>query len=266
MANMYKNRLGCVLIFYTGFLQSFLGFNLINQEILQWHINMMSAIWIIIIIIIIFNFLIDIVLLQIASFYLFFVEPLSCSPNFFHFHGGCFYVNTKNVVNWNKVLAKCNRKGGTLAKISREGLRYAFSNMLDEMRPKPKNLHIGMLAQGDWVWIDGSPLNGSLWMPGYPTIYKKTQSCAILSAGSSRIKNVGCGLKVYPLCQKQPGRLTQTIELHVFVTGLFVSSFDFIFTEFHNCNVKSKGSIHWLASKLTYKQKTDPSKQTRGDL
>ncbi|KAJ7380782.1 hypothetical protein OS493_007162 [Desmophyllum pertusum] len=116
-------------------------------------------------------------------------KPLSCSPNFFHFHGGCFYVNTKNVVNWNKVLAKCNRKGGTLAKISREGLRYAFSNMLDEMRPKPKNLHIGMLAQGDWVWIDGSPLNGSLWMPGYPTIYKKTQSCATVYAIGRFIKD-----------------------------------------------------------------------------
>ncbi len=93
-----------------------------------------------------------------------------------------------------------------MAKISREGLRYAFSNMLEGMKPRPYNLHIGLLARDDWVWIDGSPLNRSLWMSGNPTAYKEIKSCAVLSANSSRIKNVNCGLTFFPLCQKKPGR------------------------------------------------------------
>ncbi|KAL9987564.1 hypothetical protein ACROYT_G001896 [Oculina patagonica] len=128
---------------------------------------------------------------------------LRCSPHFFAFHGGCFSVNTKNLVTWQNARAQCNSIGGTLAKISREGLRYAFSNMLEAMRPKPDNLYIGMLTRDDWVWIDGSPLNSSLWMPGYPTGYHGVQDCAILSAGSSGIKNVDCATYLYPLCQKK---------------------------------------------------------------
>lgn len=94
-----------------------------------------------------------------------------------------------------------------MAKISREGLRYAFSEMLAGMTPIPQNLHIGLLARDDWVWIDGSPVNGSLWNPGNSITYKETQRCGVLSAGSSRIKNVDCFSRKYPLCQKQPGRL-----------------------------------------------------------
>ena len=93
-----------------------------------------------------------------------------------------------------------------MAKISREGLRYAFSNMLDGMRPKPMSLHIGLLTRYDWVWIDGIPLNGSLWMPGNPTADKEIQSCGLLSANSSRIRNVNCGTTFSPLCQKKHGR------------------------------------------------------------
>ncbi|KAL9987514.1 hypothetical protein ACROYT_G001837 [Oculina patagonica] len=137
--------------------------------------------------------------------------PLTCNPNFLPFHGGCFSINTKNFLNWQQALAQCNLKGGTLAKISREGLRYAFSNMLERMKPRRYNLHIGLLARDDWVWIDGSPLNPSLWMPGNPTSYKEIQGCAVLSAGSSRIKNENCGLTFFPLCQKKPG--TRTLEV-----------------------------------------------------
>ena len=148
-----------------------------------------------------------------TSFYLFLTAPLECSLGFFPFHGGCFSVNTKKALTWGDALIQCNREGGTLAKISREGLRYAFSNMLEEMRPKPNTLHFGLLTQNNWVWIDGSPLNGSLWMPGYPTGYHGVQSCAVLSAGSSRIKNVDCRKASYPLCQKKPGRL-EGFHLH----------------------------------------------------
>ena len=91
-----------------------------------------------------------------------------------------------------------------MAKISREGLRYAFSNMLEGMRPKPSNFHFGLMSQNLWVWIGGSLLNDSLWMPGYPT---HSESCAVLSSGTSRLKNVDCNLALKPLCQKPRGKL-----------------------------------------------------------
>ena len=57
-----------------------------------------------------------------------------------------------------------------------------------------------------WVWIDGTPLNGSLWMSGYPTSYHGVQSCAVMSAGSALIKNVDCRQRNYILCQEQYGK------------------------------------------------------------
>lgn len=138
---------------------------------------------------------------------------LWCSPNFFPFHGGCFSVNPSKSHNWQQALKKCNLEGGTLAKISREGLRYAFSNKLEEMRAYQsylKNLYIGLLTRDDWTWIDGSQLAESLWMFGYPTSNNQSRSCAYLSAGSSTIKNGDCSLQMYPLCQKQSGKLQWT--------------------------------------------------------
>ena len=135
----------------------------------------------------------------------FFSAPFACGPNFFHFRGGCFSFHTQSALTWNFALMECNRKGGTLAKVSREGLRSALSNKLEGMRPKPDNLHIGFFARDDWVWIDGNPLNASLWMPGYPSGYYGVQSCAVLSAISSRIKNVDCKTFKNALCFKRSG-------------------------------------------------------------
>ena len=140
-----------------------------------------------------------------ACFFLFYSAPLACSPNFFPFHGGCFLVNNKNTLNWQQALAQCKSEGGTLAKISREGLRYAFSNMLERMTPRPSNFHFGLMSRNLWGWIDGSLLNDSLWMQGYPTRKDRTHSCAVLSSESSKLKNVDCKLTLKPLCQKPPG-------------------------------------------------------------
>ena len=128
-----------------------------------------------------------------------------CGPNFFHFHGGCFSIHTHNALPWNYAQIECSRKGGALAKVSREGLRSALSNKLEGMKPKPNNLHIGFLARDDWVWIDGNPLNAFLWMRGYPSRNHGDQSCAVLSAISSRITNEDCKTYKNALCSKCAG-------------------------------------------------------------
>ncbi|XP_022807962.1 uncharacterized protein LOC111344964 [Stylophora pistillata] len=126
-----------------------------------------------------------------------------CGPDFFHFHGGCFSIHTHSALPWDYAQTECIRKGGTLAKVSREGLRSALSNKLEGMRPKPNNLHIGFLARDDWVWIDGNPLNASLWTHGYPSGQHGDHSCAVLSAISSRIKNEDCKTYKNALCSKR---------------------------------------------------------------
>lgn len=137
---------------------------------------------------------------------LFYSEPLACSPNFFHFHGGCFLVNTRHSLNWQQALTQCNSEGGTLAKISREGLRYAFSDMLEGMTPQPSNFHFGLMSRELWMWIDGSLVDDSLWMPGYPT-HNSQRDCAVLSSASTKLKNIDCKLALKPLCQKTPGKV-----------------------------------------------------------
>ena len=141
------------------------------------------------------------------SITLFFVGPLVCNSNFFPFRGGCFAIKRKSSITWKDALSQCNLVGGTLAKISREGLRYAFSKLLEKEKPVLYNLHIGLTSRNDWVWIDGSPLNASFWMPGYPTVLSAIQNCAVLSAGTSSLQNIDCGYRKYPLCQKESGRL-----------------------------------------------------------
>ena len=138
-------------------------------------------------------------------------ELTSCSPSFFPFRGGCYSINTNVPGTWQNALGYCNKvvQGGTLAKISREGLRFAFSSLLDMKRPKPNNLFFGLLTKDDWVWVDNTPFNKSLWKLGYPIGGHGIQSCAVMSAGSSNkiIKSVDCRSAKYFLCQKQYGRL-----------------------------------------------------------
>ena len=133
-------------------------------------------------------------------------EPKECSPNFFHLRGGCYSLNTKYPLSWKDALTHCKLQGGTLAKISREGLRFAFSVILEHRRPKPTNLFFGLRTEENWVWIDGTPLNGSLWLPGYPIkVRLGVTSCALMTEGSSKIKNYGCFVSRHILCQKQCG-------------------------------------------------------------
>ena len=114
-------------------------------------------------------------------------------------------MNSTNSLNWQQALAQCKSEGGTLAEISREGLRYAFSNMLEGMTPLPSNFHFGLMSRDLWMWIDGSLFNDSLWMQGYPSTSDRTLSCGVMSSGSSKLKNVDCKLSLKPLCQKPPG-------------------------------------------------------------
>ena len=100
-----------------------------------------------------------------------------------------------------------------MAKIPREGLRFAFSNMLEGMTPKPRSFHFGLMSRNLWEWIDGTLVNESLWMPGYPTHNGQTLSCAALFSGSLKLKNVDCKLALKPLCQKQPGKLQCLVYL-----------------------------------------------------
>ena len=141
-----------------------------------------------------------------TAFYSLFTEPIACSPNFSPFRGGCYSVKTNYPRVWKDALKHCNIEGGTLARISREGLRFAFSNMLDQRTPKPNNLFFGLHIVDDCVWIDGTPLNGSLWMSGYPAGYHGVQYCAVMSAASSMIKNVYCWQWENMLCQKKHGK------------------------------------------------------------
>ena len=118
-----------------------------------------------------------------------------------------FDISPKEL-NWQQALERCNRSGGTLAKITREGLRSTFSNLLEEIRrfkPYYNSFSIGLLSKDEWTWIDDSPLNSSLWKPGYPKTIEKTRSCGYLAAGSSRIKSDTCTINSYPLCQKKAG-------------------------------------------------------------
>ncbi|RMX61050.1 hypothetical protein pdam_00007561, partial [Pocillopora damicornis] len=55
----------------------------------------------------------------------------------------------------------------------------------------------------DWMWFDGTSLNESLWVSGYPTRDVDNLGCAYLSAGLSKIKNGVCKSHRYPLCQKR---------------------------------------------------------------
>ena len=134
-----------------------------------------------------------------------------CSPSFFPFHGGCFSLDADNKVNWKQALERCNFEGGTLAKISTEGLRRAFSVVLEGIRSyrsSHNNYFIGMRGQyDDWTWFDGTSLNDSLWMSGHPTRDVDDLACAYLPAGLSRIKNGACKSHRYPLCQKRLGKL-----------------------------------------------------------
>ena len=146
-----------------------------------------------------------------TRYFCFFFHEVSqswCRQGFFPLHGGCYLIYSPKELNWRQALERCNRSGGTLSKIAREGLRSTFSNLLEEIRrfkPYYNSFSIGLLSKDEWTWIDDSPLKSSLWKPGYPKTIEKTRSCGYLAAGSSRIKSDTCTINSYPLCQKKAG-------------------------------------------------------------
>ena len=109
--------------------------------------------------------------------------------------------------------------------------------MLDSRRPKPNNLFFGLQTEDNWVWIDGTLFNGSLWMPGYPAGYHGIQSCAVMTAGSSKIKDVDCRLTKYILCQKQSGGCPSALTLFVLVlTAYFTAMLTQVLSGLHTSN------------------------------
>uniref|UniRef100_A0AAQ5ZR40 C-type lectin domain-containing protein n=1 Tax=Amphiprion ocellaris TaxID=80972 RepID=A0AAQ5ZR40_AMPOC len=85
-----------------------------------------------------------------------------CEEDWEHHRGKCYYFSTHKLT-WEKSRNKCRDKGGDLVKIDgRNEQRRLREVMIDDA----DKFWIGLTdseEEGQWLWVDGSPLDESFW-------------------------------------------------------------------------------------------------------
>ncbi|XP_076610678.1 C-type lectin domain family 4 member E-like [Chaetodon auriga] len=80
-------------------------------------------------------------------------------------HGGHCYYFSISKSPWNNSREECRRKGGDLVQIdSREEQAFLQLKLREKMDNPEDKFWIGLtdsLVEGNWLWVDGSPLNTS---------------------------------------------------------------------------------------------------------
>ncbi|CAJ1082999.1 hepatic lectin-like isoform X2 [Xyrichtys novacula] len=87
---------------------------------------------------------------------------LKCEEGWERFGEMCYNFST-NKLNWNASRDDCQRRGGDLVKIeSREEQIYLDEILRNKMKEPEDKFWIGLtdsVNEGEWLWVDGSPLN-----------------------------------------------------------------------------------------------------------
>uniref|UniRef100_A0A3P8TF34 C-type lectin domain-containing protein n=1 Tax=Amphiprion percula TaxID=161767 RepID=A0A3P8TF34_AMPPE len=97
-----------------------------------------------------------------------------CEEDWEHHRGKCYYFSTHKLT-WEKSRNKCRDKGGDLVKIDGRNEQINFHQLVQSflerrlrevMIDDADKFWIGLTdseEEGQWLWVDGSPLDESFW-------------------------------------------------------------------------------------------------------
>ncbi|XP_056440758.1 LOW QUALITY PROTEIN: C-type lectin domain family 4 member G-like [Gadus chalcogrammus] len=115
-------------------------------------------------------------------------------------HGGsCYFLSAENK-SWMASRKDCQDKEADLVIIHSEE-EQNFINIFGWVRSVWIGLH-DMESESEWKWVDGSPMNLSLWNPGEPN-NDWNEDCAELMPESKTWNDLPCSLERHWVCKQQ---------------------------------------------------------------
>ncbi|XP_050923126.1 C-type lectin domain family 4 member C isoform X2 [Lates calcarifer] len=133
-------------------------------------------------------------------------------------HGGqCYYFSTRRS-SWNESRSFCQSEGGDLVKIDRREKQSLLEKTVRDKMDHVEDLFwIGLTdskTEGEWLWVDDSPLNTSLsfWMSWEPDNWRGEdpdgENCARMGVrgGATDLKcwnDISCKANEKYICEKQ---------------------------------------------------------------
>ncbi|XP_003470613.1 C-type lectin domain family 4 member E [Cavia porcellus] len=110
-----------------------------------------------------------------------------CPLNWQHFQSSCYFFST-NTKNWPSSLKNCSDMGAHLVVINTaEEQEFLFYR-----KPEKQEYYIGLtdqVVEGQWRWVDGTPLSLSFWDAGEPNNIVTVEDCATMRDTSNPWKN-----------------------------------------------------------------------------
>uniref|UniRef100_UPI003AB0C479 C-type lectin domain family 4 member E-like n=1 Tax=Centroberyx gerrardi TaxID=166262 RepID=UPI003AB0C479 len=128
---------------------------------------------------------------------------MSCQTGWRKFEISCYYISAEKR-NWTVSRQDCKSKGADLAVINSKE-EQIFVNGLSE---SGTNAWIGMtdtITEGNWTWVDGTPVTTTYWQPGQPNSYSGNQDCGEMVHTSSKVgewNDDGCFSEQVWICEK----------------------------------------------------------------
>ncbi|XP_075867988.1 C-type lectin domain family 4 member E-like isoform X2 [Nelusetta ayraudi] len=93
-------------------------------------------------------------------------KPCPPCPKNWEEHGDQCYLFYEVATTWELARQRCQQQGGDLVRIdSREEQRFLAERLKEKMKDHDDKFWIGLTdarTEGQWLWVDGSPLNESL--------------------------------------------------------------------------------------------------------
>ncbi|XP_070539201.1 perlucin-like protein [Ptychodera flava] len=128
--------------------------------------------------------------------------PGGCQAGWINFGESCYYVYDYPLYTFDDAERVCNGMGASLVIIN-----DADENLfLKAFTRHQRHIWIGVTdveVEGVWVWVDGSPLTYSNWMPGEPNNAGKREHCAHLYSNQhGKWNDYPCSTRFGFICEK----------------------------------------------------------------
>ncbi|XP_041097927.1 CD209 antigen-like protein C [Polyodon spathula] len=116
-------------------------------------------------------------------------------------HNGTCYYFSKQTKNWMESRDECEGKASRLIVIKdQEQLDFVFGQM------KGNKFWIGLsdkVLEGNWIWVDGSPVTMPLWSSGEPNDSNQNEDCAEVSSDQAKWNDISCDQLKHFVCEKK---------------------------------------------------------------
>ncbi|XP_069347817.1 C-type lectin domain family 17, member A [Eulemur rufifrons] len=124
---------------------------------------------------------------------------VSCPEGWLPFEGKCYYFSP-NTKSWDEARKFCQENYSHLVIIS----SFAEQNFVAKVHRSPRVYWLGLHdkdKEGDWRWLDGSPVTLSFWDPEEPNNMNE-EDCASMNRGGTW-NDLSCEKTTYWICERK---------------------------------------------------------------